>query len=128
MGQTHVKNVIDGKCPDFELTAVADLKPARLDWVKEISANTKLFENAESMLASGLVEACMVCVPHYDHAKYAIACMKRNIHVMESIAIPDSVTKIEDSAFWYCANRIFKCSKDSSAHKYAEKRYPINNQ
>lgn len=39
---------------------------------------------------------------------------------LEGITMPDSVTKIEDSAFWYCANRIFKCSKDSSAHKYAE--------
>ena len=34
------------------------------------------------MLDSGLIEACMVCVPHYDHPKYAIECMKRGIHVM----------------------------------------------
>ena len=27
MGSAHAKNVIEGQCPDFELVAVADLKP-----------------------------------------------------------------------------------------------------
>ncbi|MBQ4558986.1 MAG: Gfo/Idh/MocA family oxidoreductase [Tyzzerella sp.] len=31
---------------------------------------------------SGLIEACLVAVPHYEHAKYAMECMKRGIHVM----------------------------------------------
>ncbi len=34
------------------------------------------------MLDSGLINACMICVPHYDHPKYTIECLKRGIHVM----------------------------------------------
>lgn len=83
MGTGHAKNIIAGKCPDFALVAVADIKQQRLDWAKEeLSQEIAVFTDAEEMLDSGKIDACMVCVPHYDHPKYAIACMKRGIHVM----------------------------------------------
>ena len=83
MGSGHAKNVVEGKCPDFELAATADINRERIEWAKQnISSKVNYFDTAEEMLDSGLIEACMVCVPHYDHPKYAIACMKRGIHVM----------------------------------------------
>ena len=83
MGSAHAKNIVGGECPDFELVAVADIKPQRLEWAKkELSPEINCFDNAEKMLDSGLINACMVCVPHYDHPRYAIECMKRGIHVM----------------------------------------------
>lgn len=83
MGSAHAKNVAAGKCPDFVLTAVADIKPDRLAWAAaELSASVKRYDSAEALLERGEVDACMICVPHYDHPKYAIACMQRGIHVM----------------------------------------------
>lgn len=83
MGSGHAKNVVEGKCPDFELAAAADINRERIEWAKQnISSKVNYFDTAEEILDSGLIEACMVCVPHYDHPKYAIACMKRGIHVM----------------------------------------------
>lgn len=83
MGSAHANNVANGKCPDFELAAIADKNNDRLSWAKGIfPENVKFFSTAEEMLDSGLIDACMVCVPHYDHPKYAIECMKRGIHVM----------------------------------------------
>ena len=83
MGSSHIRNIMDGKCPEFELVAVADLNPARLEWAKNtVGEGLTCFDDAIAMLDSGLIEACMVCVPHYDHPKYAIACMKRGLHVM----------------------------------------------
>lgn len=83
MGSAHAKSIIDGKCPEFELAAIADVKPQRLEWAKkELSDGIALFDTAEEMLDSGLIEACIVSIPHYDHAKYAMECMKRGIHVM----------------------------------------------
>ena len=83
MGSAHAKHVAEGKCPDFELTAVADVKPARLEWAAENLPETVLrYDSAEALLDSGGIDACMICVPHYDHPKYAIACMRRGIHVM----------------------------------------------
>ncbi len=70
-------------CPEIHLAAVADVNPARLEWAKaQLPDSVKLFDDAEKMLDSGLIDACIVSIPHYDHPKYVIACMKRGIHVM----------------------------------------------
>ena len=62
---------------------VADINPARLEWAKaELGEDVALFDNAETMLDSGKIDACIVSVPHYDHARYVIECMKRGIPVM----------------------------------------------
>lgn len=83
MGSNHAQNIKGGKCPDFDLVAVADLKPARLEWAKaNLGEEIQCFDDALAMLDSGLIEACMVCVPHYFHPQYSMECMKRGIHVM----------------------------------------------
>lgn len=82
MGTNHANSVVNGLCPDFTLAGVADINPSRLEWAKNNLKDTALFDNAEKLLDSGLIDACMICVPHYDHPKYAIECMKRGIHVM----------------------------------------------
>ncbi len=83
MGSAHADNVLKGNCPDFELAAIADRNEKRIETLKEAYPETvKFFNNAEEMLDSGLIDACIVSVPHYEHMKYAVECMKRNIHVM----------------------------------------------
>ena len=83
MGSGHAQRIKAGNCPDFILTAVADVNPARLEWAqKELGEEVKRFDTAEAMLDSGEIDACIVAVPHYDHPKYVIECLKREIHVM----------------------------------------------
>ncbi len=84
MGSTHAQNLKDGKCPEIEIAAIADTNAARLEWAKaqHYDENITYFNDAIEMLDSGLIDACLVAVPHYDHPKYAIACMERKIHVM----------------------------------------------
>ena len=83
IGTTHFNNIKDGKCPELLITAVADKNPARLAWAKEQLGDTlAVFSDAKQMLDSGLVEAAIVAVPHYEHPQYAIACLERGIHVM----------------------------------------------
>ena len=82
MGSGHLQNVIDGKCPKVEVTAVADIDPKKLENAKKKLPTLACFDNAEKMLASGLIDAALIAVPHYDHPKYAIECFKRGIHVM----------------------------------------------
>ncbi len=83
MGSAHAKRVVEGECPDFVLTAVADLKEERKNWAKEnLGEDVAFFYSAEEMLDSGLIDACIVAVPHYDHPRLAMACMERSIHVM----------------------------------------------
>ena len=83
MGSSHAKRVVEGKCPDFELVAIADTNEDRHNWAKETLADhVKCYFDPMEMLDSGLIEACLIAVPHYDHCSLAIACMEREIHVM----------------------------------------------
>ena len=83
MGSGHAANVLSGKCPDLKLVAVADINPDRLAWAKDhLGDGVARFDSAVAMLDSGLIDACIVSVPHYDHPALAIACMDRGIHVM----------------------------------------------
>ena len=82
MGSGHARNIRSGKCPELVLVAVADTDPDRLSWAKANLPGVATYDSAEAMLDSGMIDACLVCVPHYDHPKYAVACMRRGIHVM----------------------------------------------
>ncbi len=83
IGSTHAKTLMAGKCPEFELAAVADTNPERLIWAQEtLGSGVRTFATAEEMLDSGLIDACIIAVPHYDHCTLAVACIERGIHVM----------------------------------------------
>ncbi len=66
----------------IDIVAVADIDPNRLQWAEEAVPQAARFSDAIAMLDSGLIEGCMINVPHYDHPTYAIEGIKRGIHVM----------------------------------------------
>ncbi len=82
MGSGHLQNVINGKCPKAEVTAVADIDPQKLENAKKKLPSLACFDNAEKMLDSGLIDSALIAVPHYDHPTYAAECFKRGIHVL----------------------------------------------
>ena len=92
MGSQHYSNVLSGKCPEIEVCAIADLNKDRLDWAREKCQNYQatnpdipsvaLFTDASEMLSSGLIDAVIISVPHYDHPVYAIEAFQKGIHVM----------------------------------------------
>ncbi len=82
IGNVHANNIIGGKCPEIELSAACDLKPEKLAELKEKSPDTVMFEDAEAMMDSGLINAILIAVPHYDHPRFAIMAMKKGLHVM----------------------------------------------
>ena len=83
MGSGHASNIEAGSCPEIELVAIADNNPDRLEWAKgKYSESVTYFDDAIAMLDSGLIDSCLIAVPHYDHCNFAIECMKRSIHVM----------------------------------------------
>ncbi len=84
MGTGHTSNIMIGSCPEIDLVAICDINTARIEFAKAKypDANITYFTDAIEMLDSGLIDSCLVAVPHYDHTKYSIECMKRGIHVM----------------------------------------------
>ncbi len=120
MGSNHAKNIIAGKCPEIKLVAVADKNPKRLEWAKEeCGKEIACFDTAEKMLDSGLINACLVVVPHYEHTKYAIECMQRGIHVLvekpagvytkQVIEMNDEADKHPDIVFGMMFNQRTNC-------------------
>ena len=84
MGSGHLGNIMRGKCPEIEIGAICDINPDRLDWAKKEfpDANLPCFEDAIEMMESGLVDAILVAVPHYDHPGLCIEGFKHGLHVM----------------------------------------------
>ena len=83
MGSSHATKLHAGECPEIVLTAVCDVKPERLEWAKEnLGDDVARFATAEDMMSSGLIDALVVAVPHYDHPKYSIMGMKQGLHVL----------------------------------------------
>ena len=83
MGTGHASNVVKGSCPDFVLSAIADINPERLQWAREkFGEGVGYFDTAEEMVKSGLIDAAIVAVPHYSHSDLAVLCIENGIHVM----------------------------------------------
>ncbi len=82
MGSGHLRSIMKGESPRITVTAFADIVREKLDKASDICPSAKAFDNAEEMLDSGLIDAALIAVPHYDHPKLAIECFKRGIHVM----------------------------------------------
>ena len=82
MGTSHMKNMLAGCMPEFELTAVADLKEARRQAALEMFPNVKVYNDGSELIASGEVDAVLVATPHYLHPTYAIEALNAGLHVM----------------------------------------------
>lgn len=82
MGSSHLKNLQEGKVPEMVVGAVCDVKPDRLQFVKETYGDIPCFESAEELMNNGLVDAVLIAVPHYSHPPLAMMAMKKGLHVM----------------------------------------------
>lgn len=83
MGYAHAKCFDGGGVENGVLTAVADIAPAKLERIKkEIKQPVALFDDAEKMLDSKLIDAVIVAVPHYFHPPLVISALKKGIHAI----------------------------------------------
>ncbi len=83
MGSGHCKTLINGDVPEMELTAVADVKETRRTWAKEnLPETVAVFDDAEKMMDSGLIDAVLIAVPHYDHPRYTMMAFDKGLHAL----------------------------------------------
>lgn len=81
MGSGHFMNVIEGKCPSVEVTAVCDIVESKMEKAKDYPTVTRFTDYVE-MIESKLVDAVLIATPHYDHPTIAVECFKHNVHVI----------------------------------------------
>ena len=82
MGTGHAKNVTAGKVPHMTLTAICDIAPARREMAKKQYPAVAVFENAQDLYESGLVDVVIIATPHYDHPPLAIKAFESGLHVI----------------------------------------------
>lgn len=82
IGSAHVQSFLTGLCPEIELAAAADRRESRRSWIQEKMPDLPIFEDGKDLIASGICEAVMVCVPHYQHPTLAIDAMRHGLHVL----------------------------------------------
>ncbi len=115
------------------LTAVCDIKPARIAAIKEMlgEAADKIayFDDAETMFKSGLIDIAMIETPHYDHPTLAIKALETDIHccvdkpagvytkqVKEMLAVAEKSDKILGIMFNQRTNPVFRKMKEMIAN------------
>ena len=83
MGTNHAKNILDGKVPDIELTAVADRKESRREWCREnLPTEVQIFEEGSQLMESGACDAVLIAVPHYQHPELSMEAFSHKLHVL----------------------------------------------
>ena len=83
MGAVHCKNILAGKTKGLELVAVADTNPSRLEWAKaEFPASVKRYEEGADLIKSGVCDAVLVAVPHYQHPELCLLAFENGQHVL----------------------------------------------
>ncbi len=82
MGSGHCRTLSGNESPGLQLAAAADLKASRRDWVLENTPGVAVFGTAEELMDSGLCDAVIIAVPHYDHPRLALYAMAKGLHVM----------------------------------------------
>ena len=82
MGTGHTKNIMDGKCLEIELTAIADRKEERRAAAHEAVPGAQIFTEGEDLIKSDTCDAILIAVPHYQHPGLAILGFENGKHVM----------------------------------------------
>ena len=67
MGTAHAKSFMAGKVDEGVLTALCDIDEERRATARELFPDVEIFDNAEALFGSGLVDVAVIAVPHYDH-------------------------------------------------------------
>lgn len=83
MGSGHVKNILAGKTPEVTLVAVADRRESRRAWAQEnLPESVKIYSEGDELIESGLCDAVLIAVPHYQHPTLAQKAFAAGLHVL----------------------------------------------
>ena len=82
MGTGHAENILAGLCPEIEITAAADRRASRREWAEKNLPGARIFTEGEELIASGVCDAVLLSVPHYQHPPLAISAFEHGLHVM----------------------------------------------
>ena len=78
----HTHNILSGKCPEVQLTAMADRKESRREWIRATVPDAAVFCEGSDLIASDTCDAVLIATPHYQHPTLAIEAFRHGKHVL----------------------------------------------
>ncbi|WP_339315268.1 Gfo/Idh/MocA family oxidoreductase [Paenibacillus sp. FSL R10-2734] len=82
MGTAHAQSLLN-EIKGAELTAVCDIKEERLKWAEEqLPENIRKYSTPKELFESRIIDAVLICTPHYDHPTLAIEAFQYGYHVL----------------------------------------------
>ncbi len=105
MGRAHRHNIVSGKVPGLELTAICDM-PGSLPDAREGEAQ---FTDVGEMIGSGTIDAIHICTPHFSHSPIGVQALEAGLHVMVEKPL---------------AVHVADCQKLIDAYEKSSKEYP----
>lgn len=82
IGRVHLENIRSGKCPEIQITALADRSESRRVWANEMMPEAAIFCEGVDLIHSGTCDAVLIATPHYQHPELAVAAFDAGLHVM----------------------------------------------
>lgn len=82
MGTTHIENLLAGKVPELKLTAAADRRASRREWVAQAVPGIQVFDEGSELIRSGVCDAVLIATPHYQHPTLAKEAFAAGLHVL----------------------------------------------
>ena len=90
MGAHHANYLAAGAVDGASLTAVCDIDAAKMQRVAS-KHGVAPFASHREMFNAGVVDAVLICTPHYDHPPIAMDAFAKNLHVLSEKPIAVSV-------------------------------------
>ncbi len=83
MGSSHFMHVMKGLCPDVVITAAADRRESRREWIRANGPEgIAVFSEGSDLIASGACDAVLIATPHYQHPLLSAEAFRHGLHVM----------------------------------------------
>jgi predicted dehydrogenase len=83
IGTVHARYLLDGVVSEACLAAVCDNDRSKHPAIRRLVGDSlPLFEDAEAMITSGLIDAVIVATPHYDHPRLSMLAMRHGLHTL----------------------------------------------
>ena len=95
MGSAHAGCIAGGKIDGLTLSALCDISPDRQAWCRARYPDIPCFGSVRELIASGLVDAVVVAVPHPSHSDVAMEALRAGLHALVEKPIDVTVSKAQ---------------------------------
>lgn len=81
-GRIYAQLIAEGRVPSMVLGAITNPRPAGRERAAADHPDVPVFADHLEAIAVGAVDALLIVIPHYEHAKVAMEALERGVHVL----------------------------------------------